>query len=424
QHNVEDVDIVLIVCTERYKNLFEKRELPDDGGRGAAWEGAIITNDLYQSLLKNNRFYPIFPDGGDHKHVPVILNDWNNNHRFPSGYDRILGLIRDEIVIPKPDVDFRRLLPGELSGAFDNRLQPREGELFGRSDEVEQVLDFLNSTYSSAAVCGHVSGSGGIGKTEVCKGALKEWLYGEKFTRTFWVQVSDDADCSRFLIHLGKAVDIKPEKLEKIKSVSELRTYLPAGLYYLDNLENVAESEGGHEILRELSVLPGIRLLASSRVSLDGVLGENFSVDRLDKESGLNLFLKCWNGSSEPDREELSSFIDEKLEGHALSISLIARLGRFCSWKKLRERWDEEGTVIAAGRNEDNRLGNLEISFSLTTSHLAEEPGALDLWQFLALFSDGCDEDTLDLWEETSGFPYARRALAEHSLITINDGYC
>ncbi|MDL2322261.1 toll/interleukin-1 receptor domain-containing protein, partial [Desulfosarcina sp. OttesenSCG-928-B08] len=45
QHSVEDADFVLIVCSERYKKLFEKREIPEDsGGRGVTWESAIITD--------------------------------------------------------------------------------------------------------------------------------------------------------------------------------------------------------------------------------------------------------------------------------------------------------------------------------------------------------------------------------------------
>ncbi|QLQ33679.1 MAG: ATP-binding protein [Candidatus Thiothrix singaporensis] len=50
-------------------------------------------------------------------------------------------------------------------------MQPREGEVIGRASEVADVLHFLNSSASSAAVCGHVTGSGGIGKTEVGKAA-------------------------------------------------------------------------------------------------------------------------------------------------------------------------------------------------------------------------------------------------------------
>jgi hypothetical protein len=38
QHSIEDADVVLIVCSERYKRLFEKREDPASaGGFGVTW---------------------------------------------------------------------------------------------------------------------------------------------------------------------------------------------------------------------------------------------------------------------------------------------------------------------------------------------------------------------------------------------------
>ncbi|MFN7820551.1 MAG: SEFIR domain-containing protein [Cyanobacteriota bacterium] len=94
QHSIEAADVVLIVCSQRYKHLFEKREDPAaSGGFGGTWESAIITSDLYDSRLSNTRFFPILPDGGEHQHVPMLLKDWHNNHRFPSGNQGILALI-------------------------------------------------------------------------------------------------------------------------------------------------------------------------------------------------------------------------------------------------------------------------------------------------------------------------------------------
>jgi hypothetical protein len=93
QHHLETVHVVLIVCTESYKQRFEKREVDDGRGLGVAWEGAVITSDLYNSRMRNSRYYPILPDTGDPVDVPTVLQDWNNNHRFPSGNRGILALI-------------------------------------------------------------------------------------------------------------------------------------------------------------------------------------------------------------------------------------------------------------------------------------------------------------------------------------------
>ena len=421
QHNIEDVDIVLIVCSARYKILFEKRKTADGGGFGVTWESAIITDDFYDSRLRNQRFYPILPDDGDHSHVPRVLKDWHNNHRFPSGNSRILSLIRDEVKIPKPKQLMQQLLPGELSGSKDPRLQPREGEVLGREDELAEVIAFLTGTNCSANVCGHITGSGGIGKTEVCKEALKRWFDSDSSTRAFWLQISDDADTWRLIGHLGDAVGLSPETIAQFSEVSQLRQHLPSGLYYLDNLESVAESLGGKQLLRELSQMPGIRLLASSRVTLDGVLGRGIPIGRLDTDSAVKLFLKCWTGNNTPGTKEVNEFVDQQLGGHALSITLLARLGRAYSWQTLQQLWHEQGTTFAESRKPSDRLDSLEISFNLTVKLLAEEPGALALWQFAALFPEGFDEETLNLWGKISGHFQARVTMAEHHLLSINE---
>ncbi|MCU7817220.1 MAG: ATP-binding protein [Candidatus Thiodiazotropha sp. (ex Rostrolucina anterorostrata)] len=316
----------------------------------------------------------------------------------------------------------RQLLPGELSDSNDPRLQPREGEVLGREDELKKVAAFLDGNSYSATVCGHVTGSAGIGKTEVCKQALKCWLDSPATPRAFWLQVRDNADARQLLDQLGNMVGLTAETIANISKISQLIQYLPSGLYYLDNLESVAESQGGRQLLRELSQVPGIRLLASSRITLDGVLGQSISIGRLDTASATELFYKCWNGSSKPQMSELKEFVDQQLGGHALCITLVARLGGCYSWQRLQDLWREQGTALAEARNPtDPHLDSLEISFSLTRKLLSKEPGALDLWQFAALFPDGLDEDALVLWEEVSGHSKARVALAEYNLLSIND---
>ena len=323
QHNIEDCDVVLIVCSERYKALFEKREVADQGGRGVTWESAIITSDLYNSRLVNRRFYPILPDNGDVSHIPAILYDWYNGHRFPSGNDRILSLIRDEVKIPQPKKTFQHLLPGELSGINDPRLIPRESKVIGREEEVANVLNFLNSSEQSA----HVTGTAGIGKTEVCKAALKRWLENGTTSRIFWISVADDADAPRLIGHLGEAVGLSAEKIGWFNDISQLRPYLPDALYYLDNLESVAESPGGINLLRTLISTPGIRLLASSRIPLDHVLGRSLSVGPLNTESAIQLFRMCWTGDELPDEEELKSFLINELGASSSEYSLNSSSG-------------------------------------------------------------------------------------------------
>ena len=423
QQGIEDADVVLIVCTERYKEIFEKREPADDGGRGVGWESAIITADIYRARMLNSRFFPILPDDGHRDHVPAVLVDWHNDHRFPSGNERILALVRGDSPSSTPQSPSDPSPSGELRGADDPRLRPRKDKLLGREEELAQVLAFLRGTGRSATVRGYVAGSAGIGKTEVCKAALERWLRGKKATRAFWVQVDDDADGPRLVRQLGETVGLAPETCARLSEVSHVRPYLPEGLYYLDNLESVAESDGGWRSLRALGEIPGIRVLASSRVSLDGVLGQGIPIGPLDPESARELFARRWAGSDTIDAGELSRFVEKELGHHALSIVLIARLGKAYRWKRIQTLWKEHGTAIATARRKSNdRLDSLTISFSLTADLLRGEPGALDLWQFAALFPGGFHEDTLNRWEEISGHHQARVALVDHHLLVIDAG--
>jgi TIR domain len=93
QHGIEDAQIVLVVCSPKYKARFEKRAPPSEG-HGVTWEGAILTAGLYDGGMRNNRFFPILPDGMPHDSVPSALKAWDNGHMFPSGKANILQLVQ------------------------------------------------------------------------------------------------------------------------------------------------------------------------------------------------------------------------------------------------------------------------------------------------------------------------------------------
>lgn len=420
QHSIEDADIVLMVCTELYKRRFEKRDEDPGKGQGVIWEAAIVTTDLYESKLSNTRFFPILPDGGNPAHIPSVLKAFDNRHFFTSGNGRILSLIKDEIVVPKPSHPLRKHLPGELLDGNDPRIQPREGFFLGREDELLEVLGFLNGTKHSNAVCSHLTGTAGIGKTEVCKAALKRWISGECASRVFWIQVGDNAQSQELIAQLADAIGLSSDKIADVLTLSHLRSYLPQGLYYLDNLESIAESTDGRKFLRELSQIPGIRILASSRVSLEHVFGQSIVIPHLDLDSATTLFQRCWTGDQKDwDEIALKAFVKNKLGCHPLTISLIARLGRAYGWSRIQELWNEQGTLMAQARKASDRSDSLEISFSLAARLLNEEAGALDLWQFIALFPTPFHESMLSSWEKISGCSNARIALSDHSLFSI-----
>jgi hypothetical protein len=96
---IEKAETVLVVCTPKLKLRYEKNA-PVDTGRGATYEGAIVTQHLYDNAMRNTKFFPILPEDGREDDIPRTLKSWWNGHRFPSGNDGIRRMIFAETASP------------------------------------------------------------------------------------------------------------------------------------------------------------------------------------------------------------------------------------------------------------------------------------------------------------------------------------
>jgi hypothetical protein len=69
---IRDSDYVLIVCTETYQRRYEGKEEGREG-RGAQWEGLVVTQELYEAKGKNAKFIPVLFSLADTKYIPTEL---------------------------------------------------------------------------------------------------------------------------------------------------------------------------------------------------------------------------------------------------------------------------------------------------------------------------------------------------------------
>jgi len=69
---LDAADAVLVVCTETYYRRFRGHEQPGTG-KGVDWEGALITQELYDSRSRTSRFVPVCFDAGDTRWIPEPL---------------------------------------------------------------------------------------------------------------------------------------------------------------------------------------------------------------------------------------------------------------------------------------------------------------------------------------------------------------
>ena len=62
-NGLDQADRVLLVCTPTYYRRFRGHEVPGRG-RGVDWEGAVITQEIYDARSVTTRFIPFSGRGG------------------------------------------------------------------------------------------------------------------------------------------------------------------------------------------------------------------------------------------------------------------------------------------------------------------------------------------------------------------------
>jgi hypothetical protein len=123
-NQIEDADFVLVVCTENYERRFRGRE-ERGKGLGAQWEGAIITQELYDAENHNTTFIPVFFSPDHSAYIPIVLHgatyyDLNTEE----GYEVLYRRLTNQYLIQKPELGKIRPMPPLA------RKQPNQETLF------------------------------------------------------------------------------------------------------------------------------------------------------------------------------------------------------------------------------------------------------------------------------------------------------
>lgn len=74
QNQIQDANLVILICTETYRRRFDGREQPGRG-RGVTFEGRLIRQEIFDSQGRTNKFIPVIFDLSDDAHVPALLRD-------------------------------------------------------------------------------------------------------------------------------------------------------------------------------------------------------------------------------------------------------------------------------------------------------------------------------------------------------------
>lgn len=106
---------VLVACTEIYNRRFSGAE-KSGVGLGSTWEGAIITQSLYEAQGKNDKFIPIIFSSDDAQHIPTCLRGTTHyNLSKKDEYTELYRRLTDQPRIIKPELGSLREMLAEVS---------------------------------------------------------------------------------------------------------------------------------------------------------------------------------------------------------------------------------------------------------------------------------------------------------------------
>jgi hypothetical protein len=101
---LDQADFVLLVCTETYYRRFRGHEEPGKG-KGADWEGAVITQEIYDARTVTTKFVPVLFDANAQSFIPEPVR----GHTFylitsEQNYEKLYDFLLDQAGVEPGDV--------------------------------------------------------------------------------------------------------------------------------------------------------------------------------------------------------------------------------------------------------------------------------------------------------------------------------
>ena len=275
---IERADFVLVVCTQTYARRFNRKD-PGGPGKGAKWEGAIITQEVYDAHGRNMKFIPVVFKEADAEHIPVILRGATRYNPTPgTGYDSLYRRLTGQPLVVKPPLGrIRPMAPQQPipSGSIDpppsatqagspsSAVEQRAAELPTEDGDAGRSVQNASTDELSLAAVARYSGglavrqtmtSGGGGLPPSVKRQAQRFekveLLLKELQRERWVALHGPSGCGKTQLALLVATT-RGGRTAWVR----LGSRAPDAAYLLDGaLSDLAGEPGAAAGFRELSV--------------------------------------------------------------------------------------------------------------------------------------------------------------------------
>ncbi|MCP4655853.1 MAG: TIR domain-containing protein, partial [bacterium] len=213
QDQIDTADFVLVVASETYERRFRGHEEAGKG-LGVRWEGAILTQELYEAGAKTTTFVPVIFGQQDAGHIPIVLRPFTwYDAGTDDGYQQLYRRLTDQPKVVRPALGKRRTLPSRppRSRAASCATAPRifmvpyerNPYFTGREDVLDALHEAL--TRGGAAALSQaepaaalpqgtrtaISGLGGIGKTQTA--VEYAYRHAGEYRAVFFVRAETEA---------------------------------------------------------------------------------------------------------------------------------------------------------------------------------------------------------------------------------------
>jgi hypothetical protein len=378
-NQLDAANFVLVVCTETYYRRFRGHEQPGKG-KGADWEGALITQEIYDSRSNTTKFVPVFLGVAVDAHIPEPLRKDSyyalaSEDAYGNLYDFLLGQAGVE---PGPLGELKIKLRRQGSAlSFDAAPQATKIDishiakyapenLIGRKAETDLLDDAWNKTVNGEANRPRVLtfvAMGGEGKTSlVAKWAAelsgKDWPGCEAvFAWSFYSQgISESASSDLFLkealVFFGdeEMANSARHVAEKGKRLAQL-VGAKRSLLILDGVEPLQyaptaampgelKDYGTSALLKALAANSQGLCIVTTRYSIPDLKAfrqrsaPEIELKRLSKDAGVELLKSLGVKGIQGEYERLV----EDVKGHALTLNLLGTYLRDAHAGDIRKR--------------------------------------------------------------------------------------